>query len=379
MAAETIFTGGHIVLADQVLGGSLTVRGAEIATMDTAASRLTSAIDLEGDLLIPGLIDLHTDNLERQVLPRATARWPSRSAMIAHDAQCAVAGVTTVFDSFCVGDLGFQEERTRTFVEGVADMDELSAAGLLKSEHRLHLRCELPAPDMEALFLPYANHSRLSLVSLMDHSPGVGQWGDVEKYRDLLRRDGLTEEEIETKLAQQRDSRARWRSHNRHVVLSAMRGRAIALASHDDRTLEDVAENAADGIRIAEFPVTMAAAQAAQSYGMQTIAGAPNVVRGGSHSGNVAAADLLRAGAVDAFASDYVPAAMLEAAIMATKIAELSLPAAIGLVTDHPAQMAGLSDRGRIAPGRLADLVRVRIFDGVPIVRGVWRRGVRVA
>lgn len=379
MGADTVFTGGRIVLADEVLGGSLSIVGSEIAAVDRAPSRLAGAVDLEGDLLIPGLIDLHTDNLERQVLPRATARWPSRSAMIAHDAQCAVAGVTTVFDSFCVGDLGFQEERTRTFVDGVADMDELSEAGLLKSEHRLHLRCELPAPDMEALFLPYANHPRLTLVSLMDHSPGVGQWGDVEKYRDLLRRDGLTEEEIETKLAQQRDSRTRWRNHNRHVVLSTMQGRAVTLASHDDRTLEDVAENAADGIRIAEFPVTMAAAQAAQSYGMQTIAGAPNVVRGGSHSGNVAAADLLRAGAVDAFASDYVPAAMLEAAIMATRIAELPLPTAIGLVTDHPARMAGLSDRGRIAPGRRADLVRVRIFDGVPIVRGVWRQGVRVA
>ena len=379
MSAETVFTGGRIVLADQSIKGSLAVARGQIAAIDQAPSHQAGAIDLEGDLLIPGLIDLHTDNLERQVLPRATARWPSRSAMIAHDAQCAAAGVTTVFDSFCVGDLGFQEERTRTFVDGVADMDELSTAGLLKSEHLLHLRCELPASDMEALFLPYADHARLALVSLMDHSPGVGQWGDVEKYRDLLRRDGLTEEEVETKLAQQRESRARWRSHNRRVVLEKMAGRTIALASHDDRTIEDVAENAADGIRISEFPVTMAAAQSAQSYGMQTIAGAPNVVRGGSHSGNVAVADLLRARAVDAFASDYVPAAMLEAAIMATTIADLPLPQAIALVTDHPTRMAGLSDRGRIAPGLRADLVRVRLYDGVPIVRGVWRQGERVA
>jgi alpha-D-ribose 1-methylphosphonate 5-triphosphate diphosphatase len=379
MGDETVFTGGHIVLVDQMLSGSLAIVGEQITAIDGSASNLAGAIDLDGDLLIPGLIDLHTDNLERQVLPRATARWPSRSAMIAHDAQCAAAGVTTVFDSFCVGDLGFQEERTRTFVDGVADMDELSDAGLLKSEHLLHLRCELPAPDMEQLFLSYADHARLALVSLMDHSPGVGQWGDVEKYRDLLRRDGLTEEEVETKLAQQRESRARWRSHNRQVVLGKMQGRAIAIASHDDRTLDDVAENAADGIRIAEFPVTMAAAQSAQSYGMQTIAGAPNVVRGGSHSGNVAAADLLRADAVDAFASDYVPAAMLEAAIIATTLAELSLPKAISLVTDHPARMAGLSDRGRIALGLRADLVRVRLYDGVPIVRGVWRQGERVA
>jgi alpha-D-ribose 1-methylphosphonate 5-triphosphate diphosphatase len=379
MSTDTIFTGGRIVLPDQILDGSLVVRERHIHAVDEGTSHLGHAIDLDGDLLIPGIIDLHTDNLERQVLPRATARWPSRSAMIAHDAQCASAGVTTVFDSFCVGDLGFQEERTRTFVEGVADMEELSRAGLLKSDHRLHLRCELPAADMEALFLPYATHENLALVSLMDHSPGVGQWGDVEKYRDLLRRDGLTEEEIETRLAQQRDTRARWRSHNRQVVLESMAGRGITLASHDDRTAADIAENAADGIAIAEFPVTLEAAQAARQYAMQVIGGAPNVVRGGSHSGNVAVADLLRAGALDAFASDYVPVALLEAAVLSTIIAKLSIPEAIALVTDRPARMVGLSDRGRLAPRLLADLVRVRLYDGVPIIRGVWRHGERVA
>ncbi len=379
MSAGVVFTGARIVLPDRILQGSLCVADGQILSMDEGRSATAAAIDFEGDLLIPGIIDLHTDNLERQVLPRATARWPSRSAMIAHDAQCAGAGVTTVFDSFCVGDLGFQEERTRTFVEGVADIDALSDAGLLKADHRLHLRCELPAQDMEALFLPYAEHGRLSLVSLMDHSPGVGQWGDVETYRDMLRRDGLTEEEIETRLAHQREQRLRWRGHNRRVVLQKMAGREIALASHDDRTPGDISEGAADGIRIAEFPVTLAAAEAAHRHGMQTIAGAPNVVRGGSHSGNVAAADLLRAGAVDAFASDYVPGALLEAAVMATGIAGLSLSEAIALVTDRPARMANLTDRGRIAPGLLADLVRVRIYDGMPIVRGVWRHGERVA
>lgn len=379
MTAECVFSGGSIVLPEEILSGSLAVAHGTISAIDAGPSALPGRIDLDGDLLIPGIIDLHTDNLERQVLPRATARWPSRSAMIAHDAQCASAGVTTVFDSFCVGDLGFQEERTRTFVEGVADMDALGDAGLLKADHRLHLRCELPAADMEALFLPYASHKALAMVSLMDHSPGVGQWGDVEKYRDILRRDGLTEEEIETRLAQLREARTRWRSHNRQVVLETMRGRGIALASHDDRTPADVSENAADGIDIAEFPVTLAAAQAAHEHGIETIAGAPNLVRGGSHSGNVAAADLLRAGLVDAFASDYVPSALLEAALLATTVASLSLPDAIALVTARPARMAGLTDRGCLAPGLAADLVRVRIHDGQPIIRGVWRGGERVA
>lgn len=377
--SETVFTGGRIVMPDEVVGGSVSVGGGRIGAVDLAPSALPGAIDLDGDLLIPGIIDLHTDNLERQVQPRINARWPSRSAMIAHDAQCAGAGVTTVFDSFCVGDLGFEEDRKRTFVEGVADLDALTDAGLLKSEHRIHLRCELPAPDMEAMFSPYAEHPRLSLVSLMDHSPGVGQWGNVEQFRAILRRDGLTETEIGARLEQHREGRLRWRGPNRRIVLDRMRGRPVAIASHDDRTTDEVAENAADGIRIAEFPVSMEAALAARAHGMEVIAGAPNVVRGGSHSGNVAAADLLRAAAVDAFASDYVPASLLEASIMAIGIAEITLPQAVALVTDRPARMAGLADRGRIAPGLSADLVRVRIHEGLPVVRGVWRQGERVA
>lgn len=379
MTTETIFTNGRMVLADRPMDGSLCTAQGRITAIDGTSSAVSAAIDLDGDLIIPGIIDLHTDNLERQVQPRINARWPSRSAMIAHDAQCAGAGVTTVFDSFCVGDLGFEEDRKRTFVEGVADLDALTEAELLKSDHRIHLRCELPAPDMEALFNPYADHPRLALVSLMDHSPGVGQWGDVSQFRAILRRDGLTEPEIDARLEHHREGRLRWRGRNKRVVLDRMRGRPIAIASHDDRTTEEVTQNAADGIRIAEFPVSMEAALAARAHGMEVIAGAPNIVRGGSHSGNVAAADLLRVDAVDAFASDYVPASLLEAAVMATTIAGITLPRAIALVTDRPARMAGLSDRGRIEVGLAADLVRVRIHEGLPIVRGVWQRGERVA
>ncbi|WP_419757377.1 alpha-D-ribose 1-methylphosphonate 5-triphosphate diphosphatase [Acidisoma sp.] len=374
-----VFTNARLVLPDEVLNGSLATTGSSIARIDGSGSNVAGSLDLEGDLLIPGIIDLHTDNLERQVQPRINARWPSRSAMVAHDAQCAGAGVTTVLDSFCVGDLGFEEDRKRTFVEGVADLDALTDAGLLKSEHLIHLRCELPAPDMEALFDPYADHKRLALVSLMDHSPGVGQWGDISQFRAILRRDGLTEPEIDARVEHHREGRLRWRDRNKRVVLNRMQGRPVALASHDDRTAEEVAENAADGIRISEFPVSMEAALAARAHDMEVIAGAPNIVRGGSHSGNVAAADLLRAGAVDAFASDYVPASLLEAAIMATAIGEITLPQAILLITDRPAKMASLMDRGRIEVGRSADLVRVRLHEGMPIVLGVWRRGERVA
>ena len=297
MNDETILTDAILVLPDTTLNGTLVVRGGCIADVQPGRSTAPTARDLDGDYLIPGIVDTHTDNLERQVQPRSLARWPSRSAMVAHDAQCAAAGVTTVFDALCLGDLGFDKERIRTFQEGVVDLDSLNDADLLKAEHFLHLRCEVPALDMLALFDTVADHALVRMVSLMDHSPGVGQYADLDFYRALRRRGGLDEATIERRILELQAQRERTRIPNRRALLDRVAGRDIALASHDDRTESEVAENAADGIDISEFPVTIAAATAAKGAGMQVIAGAPNIVRDGSHSGNVAAADLLATGA----------------------------------------------------------------------------------
>ena len=377
MSVETILTNAVLVLPDAILHGTIVLAGDCITHLQPGRSSSQSAIDIDGDFVVPGMVDLHTDNLERQVQPRSLARWPSRSAMVAHDAQCAGAGVTTVFDALCLGDLGFDKERIRTFREGVVDLDALSKAGLLKAEHFLHLRCEVPATDMLELLDTVAGHPRVRMVSLMDHSPGVGQYADIDFYRALRRRGGLDDAYIERRIVEMQAQRERLRGPNRRALLDRMSGRGIVLASHDDRTEDEVAENAADGIRISEFPVTMTAARAAKSVGMEVIAGAPNIVRGGSHSGNVAAADLLEHRAVDAFASDYVPNSLIEAAFRCAD--RIGLPDAIAMVSEHPARMGGLADRGRLAAGQRADVLRVRVHDGLPVVRQVWRAGERVA
>ena len=374
----TCLTNARIVLPHGVLHGTIVLDGSRIVSVDAGLSQAPGALDLDGDTVIPGVVDLHTDNLERQVQPRSNARWPSRSAMVAHDAQCAAAGVTTVLDALCLGDLGFDKDRIRTFREGVADGDALADTGLLKSEHFLHLRCEMPASDVIALLDPVADHPRVRMISLMDHSPGVGQYANLDRYRALRAKEGIDPATIERRIGELQEQRARLRDPNRRALLDRVRPGGTVLASHDDRTAEEVEENHRDGIRISEFPVTMEAACAARACTMQVIAGAPNIVRGGSHSGNVAAADLVRARAVDAFASDYVPASLVEAAFGCVRDTDITLPDAIALVTDSPARMAGLMDRGRIAPGFRADLVRVRVHDGLPIVRQVWRAGERV-
>ena len=378
MSSETIFTNAVLVLPDDLMIGTLAMRGDAITGITSGRSAAPGAIDLDGDYLIPGVVDVHTDNLERQVLPRSLARWPSRSAMVAHDAQCAAAGVTTILDALCLGDLGFDTGRIQTFWDGVADLDALTPTGLLKSQHYLHLRCEIPALDMLSCFDSVADHPLVRLISLMDHSPGVGQYADLEFYRNLRRRGGLDEATVDRRIAELREQRARVREPNRRTLLDRVRGRGIALASHDDRTVEEIAENARDGIRISEFPVTMAAAEAAKAAGMDVIAGAPNVVRGGSHSGNIAAADLLRSGWVDVFASDYVPPALIEAAFRVAREGMVGLPAAVAMITSRPAVLAGLTDRGRLAEGQRADLVRVRVHETLPVVRQVWSGGERV-
>ena len=250
---ETILTNALLVLPGEVVPGTLVIRDGRIAEVQPGRSHAASAVDLDGDHLMPGVVDVHTDNLERQVEPRVSARWPSRSAMLAHDAQCAAAGVTTVLDALCLGDLGFNEARVKTFRDAIVDLDALTGTDLLKSEHFLHLRCELPAVDMMELVDPVADHPLVRMVSLMDHSPGVGQYANMDRYRAMRRRAGLGDEEIERRIAHLLEQRARLRDPNRQALLKRVAHLDIELASHDDRTEEEIAENIADGIRISEF------------------------------------------------------------------------------------------------------------------------------
>jgi alpha-D-ribose 1-methylphosphonate 5-triphosphate diphosphatase len=380
MTTDTILTNAQLVLRDEVVHGTVVIRGERIAEVQPGRSHLAAAQDLGGEHLIPGIVDVHTDNLERQVQPRANARWPSRSAMLAHDTQTIAAGVTTVLDALCLGDLGFDVGRTKTFLDGVADLDALTPTGLLKSEHFLHLRCELPAADMPGLVEPVADHPLVRMVSLMDHSPGVGQYRDIARYRQMrIKQMHMAPADVERRIAELLEQRERLREPQRRWLLDRVRHRALPLASHDDESAEQVARNAADGIMISEFPVVMEAAQEAKRLGVAVIAGAPNIVRGGSHSGNVAAADLVRAGAVDVLASDYVPPAMVEAAWLSAASGDITLPQAVAMITDAAARMVGLADRGRIEAGLRADLVQVRPHEGHAIIRRVWRAGERVA
>jgi alpha-D-ribose 1-methylphosphonate 5-triphosphate diphosphatase len=380
MSRETILTGARLVLEDRVIDGTLVVRGAAIAAIDDAPSRVPGALDLEGDTLVPGLVELHTDNLERHLSPRPGVRWPSRAALLSHDAQMAASGITTVLDAVAVGASVDGGDRPEILGEALRSVHEARAQGELRADHYLHMRYEVSDPALRALWLPLRDDALLRLVSLMDHTPGQRQFVDEEKFRAYYRgKHRMSEAEIDALIERSREGQARHSEPNRREIAAFHLARGIPIASHDDASARHVEEAAALGCAIAEFPTTVEAAEAARRRGLGTIMGAPNLVKGGSHSGNVAAATLAGAGLLDMLASDYVPISLLHGAFILNRECGLPLERAIATVTSAPARAIGLADRGALAPGRRADLVRVVAREGAPVVRETWCLGRRVA
>jgi alpha-D-ribose 1-methylphosphonate 5-triphosphate diphosphatase len=376
---ETRFHNAMIVLADEVIEGSVTVRDGLITAIDTGPA--ASGEDLGGDYLIAGLVELHTDHLENHYRPRPGVFWDARAALHAHDVQIAGSGITTVFDAVRIGsdtDLPDMLDHAGRLVSAVRDAE---GKDWLRSDHLIHLRCELPSADVVEHFEAFVDHPTTRLISLMDHTPGQRQFTSMETYKLFYQKQlGGTEEEVERYLAAALAQHERYSAANRRHLVARAHELGLAMASHDDATIAHIEEAVADGVAIAEFPTTLESAAAAHDAGLAILMGAPNVVRGKSHSGNISATDLVRAGLLDILSSDYVPFALLQAAFLLPRNVEgLGLPAALATVTRNPARSAGLDDRGEIAVGKRADLVRVQVMDGLPIVRSVWRQGMRVS
>ncbi|MDH4377117.1 MAG: alpha-D-ribose 1-methylphosphonate 5-triphosphate diphosphatase [Ramlibacter sp.] len=382
--SQTVFKNARVVLADEVVRGSVQVKDGRIASVDVGSTSVKECIDLNGDFLMPGFVEMHTDNFERHLMPRPKVQWAEMPALLAHDAEVAAAGITTVFDALGVGDADPDSLRGSTWDAVIAAMDSCTELDLLRADHHLHVRCELPAPNTIDLFQPFHDHPRLSLISLMDHTPGQRQWEKIEVARTYFTgKKGWSAEKFERQVALSGQLQERYAGPHRAWFVNYCRTHGIALASHDDTTLAHVEQAHSEGASMSEFPTTMLAARAARERGLLNVMGGPNVVRGGSHSGNVAAAELARNGLLDILSSDYVPGSLLSAVMRLVDDGILTLPQAVATVSQNPAQATGLADRGRIAPGLRADLIHVRLVD-LPqsrhhaVVRAVWREGARV-
>lgn len=355
----------RLVQWDRCISGEVIIEHGLIVDIVETAAPGAEADDLGDDLLIPGLVDIHTDNLEKHYQPRPGASWDDIGAVMAHDGQCAAAGITTVLDSLALHGERNGLDRAAAFPRLIAAIDRCRDNDLLRIDHRLHLRCEVTTPDLLDRIGGFLTHPRLHLVSLMDHRPGQRQ---LQQHAAV---EATPYDEEITLLC----------DYNRQRLARLCRDHGVAVAGHDDATPGHIAEAEALGCTMAEFPVTLSAAAAARSAGMTVAMGAPNLVRGGSHSGNLSAVDAAQAGLLDILASDYIPLSMIRAAfLLAEPALGYDLPRAIAMVTDNPARATGLADRGRIAPGLRADLVQVRWQPGRwPRPLAIWLTGNRVA
>ena len=373
-----ILSNAVIVTPEAAIKGALVIKDGQIAAIDDRPASAASAADLDGDLLLPGLIDLHTDNMERHFFPRPGVHWPSPlGAVLAHDRDVIGAGITTVLDALSCGDYDSGGARRTMLNEAITTLSRAKQAGLLAADHLLHLRCETSDAAVLDIVEPHADNPLLALLSVMDHTPGQRQWRDLDIYRNYRRTKKnivWTDAEFAEHIAKVAAFRDQHAARFARRIQEIARARTIALASHDDTTLDDVEESAAAGITISEFPTTIEAAERAHARGLAIAMGSPNVVLWRSQSGNVGAADLHARGLVDMLCSDYVPASLLESVFCLVR-AGTPLPHAANLASRNVAHALGLNDRGAIEVGRRADLIRIRLVDGHPVLRGVWREG----
>jgi alpha-D-ribose 1-methylphosphonate 5-triphosphate diphosphatase len=375
-----LISNARIVTSSEFFIGSIVIDKGRIVRFDSGLTSVPGADDWEGDYLIAGLVELHTDNLEKHLEPRPGVRWPAISALLIHDAQIATAGITTVLDAMGVGDFDERSIRADGLRAATEALNHARSNGLLRAEHLLHMRCEIACDNVVDVVAPFLDDPTVKLVSLMDHTPGQRQWMDVEKFRTYTQRNQKWSDEYLAQVVTERmDMQARNSDRNRVRLLELCRDRSLPMASHDDTVPDHVDEAMAAGFRISEFPTTEGAARTARKHGLGIVMGAPNMIRGGSHSGNISALDLARADLIDVLSSDYVPHSLLHAAFLLRDQAGWPLAKAIATVTLNPARLIGLGDRGEIAPGKRADYVRVRESRGVPVPVETRREGKRIA
>ncbi|QCO58060.1 alpha-D-ribose 1-methylphosphonate 5-triphosphate diphosphatase (plasmid) [Pseudorhodobacter turbinis] len=379
MSDSICLANARLVLADRIVTGSVTIEDGLITEITEGDHIPIGATDCKGDYLMPGLVELHTDNLERHIEPRPSVDWPHRPAILAHDAELASTGITTVFDALRVGSIHDGKARYDPYARSLAnELLEVRAAGHLRISHFLHLRAEICSETLLEEMAAFGPADRVGIVSLMDHTPGQRQFRDLSALKTYVaKKRGMNDAEFEVHVENLKALQRKYGAQHEVGAVAEANRYGATLCSHDDTTAEQVVHSRENGVRFAEFPTTLEAAEACHANGIAVMMGAPNIIRGESHSGNVSALDLARAGVLDIVSSDYVPSALLLSVFRLNDVWD-DLPRAVACVTRNPASAAGLTDRGAIASGLRGDVIRVGLAQGAPLLRGVWSRGARV-
>lgn len=377
MNTHFYLTGAQVVLENETLNdAAVLIADGHIVAINPASSEGAQEIDLSGQILMPGMIDLHCDALEKEAEPRPGVHFPFDFACAQADKRNAAAGITTIYHalSFANAELGVRNNATAA---------ELARAVHAWQEHalvdnRVHARYEITDPTAPEVLNELLANDEIHLMSFMDHTPGQGQFKSIDAYRSFQARTYKKDEaEFEAllaeKLAQGAGAEGRMQQLAQHA-----RELGIPLASHDDDRPEKVDVVKGLGVSVSEFPINLETAKAARAAGLSTLFGAPNVVRGKSQAGSMRALDAVREGVADCLCGDYSPAALLPAVLQLPELAGIQLHQAVAMVTCNPARAISLDDRGFIAVGKRADLLAVRYLGGLPQVSRVWSQGLPV-
>jgi alpha-D-ribose 1-methylphosphonate 5-triphosphate diphosphatase len=346
--------GGRLVTPGAVIEGGVRIEGDRIAEVGAVDADADTVIDADGRIVLPGLVDIHGDDIEQHLYPRSGARMETSMALASTDRANVAAGITTKFHAI---SFELDEEADRSPELAATLTDAITTADGLLVDHRLHARCEVTQKRCVEAVLEVVDNGDADLVSVMSHIPGKGQFRDIEAFRSYYENDtNRTIEEaekmIETRMSipmstiRERIDRVIDRAHEAGVVT----------ASHDDESPQEVERLCESGVDISEYPITLRTAERASELGMTTTMGAPNLVRGESQWGNLATADGIDAGVVDALVADYHPPSLLASVFIDTGE---PLPERVKRVSATPADAVGLTDRGTIEAGMRGDLVVV--------------------
>ena len=371
---RTLLIHARVVLPTEVHDDiAVLIENGLIVALDPGGTSNTEIIDLSGRILIPGMIDLHCDALEKEIEPRPNVHFPLDFACAQADRRNAVAGITTVFHALSFANHEFGVRNNAFAAEIARAVHTWQPHALI--DNRVHVRYEVTDETAPPVLSELIEKGDAHLISFMDHSPGQGQFRDVEAYRDCLARTYKTDEDaLDTILARKLEAAQEAMARMRSLAEKA-KYHGVSIASHDDDSPGKVATVQALGAVISEFPINLETARAAREKGLSTLFGSPNILRGKSQSGNMRALDAVREGIADCLCGDYSPAALLPSIMRLPSLTDISLSQAVSMVTVNPARAAGLSDRGEIAIGKRADLVAVKMHGSLPQAEKVWING----
>lgn len=356
----------------------LLIDGDRILDICADAADAEEVIDAHGGYILPGLIDVHSDRIEQFIQPRPSSQMDFSFALKICERELLSSGITTMYHGIALYKDNFFGEsplRTKENAKKIAALIAQMKESLIR--HRVHLRIEID--NMEAIEIAKEMINQVHLISFMDHTPGQGQYRDLDVYFKTVSGIGAFQMEgmNAQKLAEYHKDKSTLSLEQLKELAAFAREKGIATASHDD-TVEKFAVNKEIGVNISEFPISMEAAKKAKEMGFLTVVGAPNILRGDSHCGNLSGAHAILQNAADIICSDYYPAAMLHSIFHMHTKHGIPLAQMVNRATLNPATALGIHENyGALEPGKKADILITDTQGDAPVITNVFVNGNR--